>query len=218
MSVFDDPSAFKTLAAARLNRAPSSAIFDPRAGTARERSDWDLDPTLRADLAAMEAPRPAAVLVPIVARPGGLTLLLTQRTQTLAKHGGQIAFPGGRIDDTDQGPVDAALREAHEEIGLAADLVETVGFLDGYRTGTGFHITPVVGLITPTFDLTLAPDEVAAAFEVPLAFVMDPVNHEKHEREWRGRMRQYWAMPFGERYIWGATAGMLRNMHELLFD
>jgi 8-oxo-dGTP pyrophosphatase MutT (NUDIX family) len=212
-----DPAAFQSLARARLNDAPSSAIFDPRSGTTRLRSDWDLDPTLKADLAAMEAPRPAAVLVGIVPRDEGLTLLLTQRTATLQKHAGQIAFPGGRVDETDASPVETALREAWEEIGLARDIVEPIGFLDGYRTGTGFHITPVVALITPPFSLTLEPGEVADAFEVPLSFLMDAKNHETHSREWRGRERQYWAMPYGERYIWGATAGMLRNMHELMF-
>lgn len=217
MNPLHDASAFRTLSRARLNGAPSSAIFDPRTGTARLRSDWDLDPTLKADLAAMEAPQPAAVLVPVVVRDGGLMLLLTQRTAHLAKHGGQIAFPGGRVDDTDASLEAAAQREAAEEIGLASTHIETVGYLDGYRTGTGFHVTPVVALVQPPFTLELAPDEVADAFEVPLAFLMDPANHQTHAREWRGRQRQFWAIPYGERYIWGATAGMLRNMYELLF-
>ncbi len=199
-----------------LLAAPTDALFDPRTGRALGRSDWDLDPELAADLAAMEPPRPAAVLVPIVAH-AELTVLLTQRTDTLAKHPGQIAFPGGRIDAEDADAEAAARREAAEEIGLGGDYIETLGFLDGYRTGTGFHVTPVVALVRPGFHLTLHAGEVADAFEVPLRFLMDQANHQRHEREWRGRRRTFWAMPYGERYIWGATAGMLRNLHDRLY-
>jgi 8-oxo-dGTP pyrophosphatase MutT (NUDIX family) len=142
--------------------------------------------------------------------------LLTLRTDTLRKHAGQISFPGGRIDDDDGSPTEAALREAEEEIGLDRRFVEPVGFLDGYRTGTGFSITPVVALIAPGFTLQLAEAEVAEVFEVPLAFLFDPDHHQKHAREWRGRTRSFWAMPYGERYIWGATAGMLKNLYERL--
>lgn len=208
---------FRRLAAARLLRAPSDTLFDPRSGRARLRSDWDLDPELSGDLAVMETPRPAAVLIPIVAREG-LTVLLTQRTETLSKHAGQISFPGGRLDPSDAGPVEAALREAQEEIGLDPRLVDVIGFLDGYRTGTGYHVTPVVGLVPPGLEFHLAEAEVAETFEVPLAFLMDTANHQKHAREWRGRTRSYWAMPYEQRYIWGATAGMLKNLHERLFE
>jgi 8-oxo-dGTP pyrophosphatase MutT (NUDIX family) len=208
---------FRRRAATRLLPAPGDTLFDPRSGRARLRSDWDLDPELAGDLAVMETPRPAAVLVPIVARER-LTVLLTQRTETLSKHAGQISFPGGRLDPEDPDPVAAALREAEEEIGLAPAHVDVIGYLDGYRTGTGYHITPVVGIVPPDLALRLAADEVADAFEVPLAFLMDEANHMKHAREWRGRTRSYWAMPYGERYIWGATAGMLKNLHERLFE
>lgn len=208
---------FRALARDRLHHEPSDALFDPRSGKAIGRSDWDLDPTLSADLAVMETPRPAAVLVPVVMRPV-LTVLLTQRTDMLSKHAGQISFPGGRMDPEDRDAVDTAMREAEEEIGLDRSFVEPVGFLDGYRTGTGYHVTPVVALIDPGFTLQLAADEVAEAFEVPLTFLMEPLNHQRHSREWRGRVRSYWAMPYEERYIWGATAGMLKNMHARLFE
>lgn len=200
----------------RLLQQPSEAIFDPRTGRAWGASDFDLNPELIADLAVMDPPRQAAVLVGIVLHDQP-TVLLTQRTEKLAKHAGQIAFPGGKIDDTDASPVAAALREAVEEIGLAAAFVEPLGFLDGYRTGTGFHIHPVVAFIRPGFTLDLNADEVADAFEVPLAFVMDAANHHRHTRPWRGRERSYYAIPYGERYIWGVTAGILKNMHERLF-
>jgi 8-oxo-dGTP pyrophosphatase MutT (NUDIX family) len=160
----------------------------------------------------MEPPRAAAVLVPIVPR-RELTVLFTQRTETLSKHAGQISFPGGRVDPEDASPVETALREAEEEVGLARAHVEPIGFLDGYRTGTGYYVTPVVALVRPAFTLSLQANEVAEAFEVPLSFLMDEANHQKHARVWRGRSRSYWAMPYGERYIWGATAGMLKNLH-----
>jgi 8-oxo-dGTP pyrophosphatase MutT (NUDIX family) len=207
---------FRRRAAATLLPAPNDALFDPRTGKALGRSDWDLNAELKADLAAMEPPRPAAVLVPIVLR-DELTVLLTQRTDTLASHPGQIAFPGGRIDSTDADARAAALREAHEEIGLHESAIETLGYLDGYRTGTGFHVTPVVALIKPSFALVLAAGEVADAFEVPLSFLMDQANHQQHERAWRGRTRTFWAMPYGERYIWGATAGMLKNLYDRVY-
>ena len=206
---------FRKRAAGRLLTMPGDSVYDPRSGRAVGRSDWDLDPELAADLAVMEPARPAAVLVPIVRR-DALTVLLTQRTETLSKHPGQISFPGGRVDPDDSGPVETALREAEEEIGLQREHVEVLGFLDGYRTGTGFAITPVVGLVRPDFMLTLHEGEVADAFEVPLAFLLDARNHQKASREWRGRQRTFWAMPFESRYIWGATAGIVRNLHDRL--
>jgi 8-oxo-dGTP pyrophosphatase MutT (NUDIX family) len=207
---------FRAAARRGLSPAPSEAIFDPRSGEALFPSDWDLNPELKGDLAVMAPARPAAVLVPIVLRPA-LTVLLTQRSPDLRSHAGQISFPGGRVDPDDETPLDAALREAHEEIGLPASEIEPLGYLDSYRTGSGFQIVPVVALVQPGFTLALAPDEVSEVFEVPLQFLMDPANHRKDSREWRGRQRFSYAMPYEARYIWGATAGMLRNMHQRLF-
>jgi 8-oxo-dGTP pyrophosphatase MutT (NUDIX family) len=159
--------------------------------------------------------RPAAVLVPIVAREEA-TLLLTQRSHELAVHAGQIAFPGGRIEEGET-PLEAALREAQEEIGLAANLVAPIGALAPYLTGTGFRVTPIVALVDPTYSLELNPLEVAAAFEVPLAFLMNPGNHELRSRELRGRTRRFYAMPWDGRDIWGATAGMIRALYERVY-
>lgn len=158
----------------------------------------------------------AAVLVPIVLRPAGPTLLLTQRAASLRNHSAQIAFPGGRIDAVDGSPLIAALREAEEEIGLHRETVRTVGYLDAYLTGTGYRVVPVVGLVEPPLDLTINPAEVDEAFETPLSFLLDPANHQRHGREWNGQRRTYYAMPHEHRYIWGATAGMIRNLYERL--
>ncbi|WP_439814917.1 CoA pyrophosphatase [Zavarzinia sp. CC-PAN008] len=162
--------------------------------------------------------REAAVLVPLVDRPEGMTVLLTRRTDTLSTHAGQVSFPGGRIEPSDAGPEDAALRETLEEIGLERRFVRVLGHLDPYVTGTGFRITPVVGIVTPGFTLVPDPGEVAAVFEVPLAHVMDPVNHEKHAREWQGVLRHYYVIPHEDHFIWGATAGMLVNLFDRLKD
>jgi 8-oxo-dGTP pyrophosphatase MutT (NUDIX family) len=207
---------FRALARRGLGAAPSEAIFDPRSGQSLGPSDWDLNPDFKGDLAVMPPARPAAVLVPVVLR-SALTVLLTQRSHDMPSHPGQISFPGGKVDPNDASPLACALREAHEEIGLPATHIEPLGYLDSYRTGTGFQIVPVVALVQPGFTLTIDPREVSEAFEVPLQFLMDPANHRKDSREWRGRRRFYYAMPFGERYIWGATAGMLRNMQQRLF-
>jgi 8-oxo-dGTP pyrophosphatase MutT (NUDIX family) len=207
---------FRERARRGLHAAPSDAIFDPRSGRPLGPSDWDLNPEFKGDLAVMPPPRPAAVLVPIMVRPA-LTVLLTQRSHALTNHAGQISFPGGRVDAGDSSSLDAALREAWEEIGLPAANVEPLGYLDNYRTGTGFQIVPLVGLVQPGFTLALDPREVSDAFEVPLAFLMDPANHRKDSREWHGRRRFSYAMPYLERYIWGATAGMLKNMQQRLF-
>ena len=208
---------FRALARKGLLAAPSQAIFDPRSGRALGPSDWDLNPEFRDDLAVMAPPRPAAVLVPIVLG-DPLTVMLTQRSHDMPSHPGQISFPGGKMEACDDTPVDCALREAHEEVGLAAEFVETLGFLDSYRTGTGFQISPVVALVRPGFAVALDPREVLEVFEVPLPFLMDVANHEKHAREWHGRQRSFYAMPYEGRYIWGATAGMLKNMHQRLFQ
>ena len=160
--------------------------------------------------------RPAAVLVPIVEHAHGPHVLLTRRADHLGTHSGQVAFPGGKIDPGET-PAEAALREAEEEVGLDRSFVEVAGYLDAYETGTGFRILPVVGFVTPGFSLTISPGEVAEAFEVPLSFLMNPANHERHSAVWRGRRREYYAMPYNGHYIWGATAGMLKNMYDRLY-
>ncbi len=208
--------AFRARAAACLSRSPTDGVFDPRSGRTWVKSDWDLNPDLIADFAVMEPARPAAVLVPIVAR-DELTVLLTQRPHTMPHHAGQIAFPGGKVEKSDEDHVAAALREAEEEIGLDRSHVEVLGYLDMYRTGTGFNVAPVVALVQPDFVLKIDTREVEEAFEVPLHFLMDEVNHQKHARPWRGRERHFYAMPYGNRFIWGATAGMLKNLHQKLF-
>ncbi|MGB2903538.1 MAG: CoA pyrophosphatase [Candidatus Dechloromonas phosphoritropha] len=159
---------------------------------------------------------PAAVLFPIVQRAGGQTVLLTQRTAHLRDHAGQISFPGGRIEAGDPSPVHAALRETEEEIGLAREHVEILGFLPEYHTGTGFRVTPVVALVTPPFVLVPDPFEVAEVFEVPLAFLLDPANHKRHSLYYRGALRHFFAMPYRNYFIWGATAGMIRSLSERL--
>jgi len=166
------------------------------------------------EIIAREQPvRPAAVLIPVVdhLQP---TVLLTQRAPHLTDHAGQISFPGGKIDVTDASPLATALREAEEEIGLSREFVDPIGYLDLYGTSFGFRILPTVARVRPGFSLHINKSEVDDAFEVPLAFLMDPANHQVHSREFRGMERSYYAMPFAERYIWGATAGILRLLYE----
>jgi 8-oxo-dGTP pyrophosphatase MutT (NUDIX family) len=190
--------------------------LDAPAGVdARERprhSDFDLD-GLSAAAARLRA---AAVLVPLVAHGDGVTVLLTRRTDHLHHHAGQISFPGGRLEAHDDGVVGAALREAEEEIGLQPRHVTPTGLLDDYETVTGFLVTPVVGFVRPGFSLTLDAFEVADAFEVPLAFLLDPSNHQVHSRIRHGERRRYYVFEYGERYIWGATAGMIMNLYRRL--
>lgn len=159
---------------------------------------------------------PAAVLVPIVLREQAPTVLLTRRTEHLKDHPGQISFPGGRVEADDPSPIYTALREAKEEIGLEQSRVEVLGFLPEYRTGTGFRITPVVALIAPPLSLALDAFEVAEAFEVPLSFLLDPANFRRHSLVHQGRLRHYYAVPYGEHFIWGATAGMIASLLRLL--
>lgn len=160
--------------------------------------------------------RPAAVLVPLVRRDAGLTVLLTQRTDHLYDHAGQISFPGGRAEAHDASAAATALRETFEEIGLPHALVEVLGELPEYITVTGYRVTPVVGLVSPPPALRLDAFEVAEAFEVPLAFFLNPGNHQRNTLQYQGRTRHYYAMPYEQRYIWGATAGMLMNLYALL--
>jgi 8-oxo-dGTP pyrophosphatase MutT (NUDIX family) len=179
------------------------------------RSDRDLNPDW-VDLVKGEY-RHAAVLVPIVKRGQDWTMLLTERAADLPSHAGQVAFPGGRVDPGDLTAVDTALREAHEEVGLERRYVEPLGAIEPFETGTGFRIAPIVAFVTPGFEQKMDPREVADIFEVPCAFLMNPENHEVRETEWRGRMRSYYAMPYQGRFIWGATAGMIRALYERLF-
>jgi 8-oxo-dGTP pyrophosphatase MutT (NUDIX family) len=180
---------------------------------AATRGDHDLNPGETPPSAAL---RPAAVLVPLIDRPEGMTVLLTQRTAHLHAHAGQISFPGGRMEDTDADAVATALRETEEEVGLTRDMISVVGRLDTYVTGTGFEITPIVGIIPPGYTLTIDPFEVAEAFEVPLSYILDRRNHNRQERESAGRTRVFFVLPYQGRNIWGATAGMLVNLAEVL--
>lgn len=161
--------------------------------------------------------KPAAVLVPVVVRPEGLFMLLTQRTDHLHDHAGQIAFPGGRTE-AGESPIETALRESREEIGLLPEQVDIIGFLPEYHTITGYRVSPVVGLVTPPLNLELDAFEVADTFETPLEFLLDASNHQRHEIDFRGRRRHYWAMPWQGRYIWGATAGMIVTLYRHLAD
>lgn len=158
----------------------------------------------------------AAVLVPLVNREHGLTLLLTQRSADLPDHPGQISFPGGRVEPEDASLAAAALREATEEVGLPAARVEVLGHMATYETVTGYEVTPVVGWVEPPFDLKLDVREVEAAFEVPLAFLLDPANQQRHFRMLGETRRDFWAIPYGERFIWGATAAMLMMLDSTL--
>ncbi len=204
------PQDFFERARTNLTLTVPRALTDPQAKGAR--GDLDLNPEtwLRA---GVKATKPAAVLVPIVDR-SEPTVLLTLRTAELASHAGQVAFPGGKIDPADESPVAAALREATEEIGLAPTLIEPIGYLDLYLTFSGFRILPTVARVKPDFTLTLNPSEVTETFEVPLDFLMRPDNHQRKTRDWNGIQREYYAMPFENRYIWGITAGILRNLYE----
>lgn len=160
---------------------------------------------------------PAAVLIPLVVRDTGLTILLTQRTAHLRDHAGQISFPGGRCEAHDASAQATALREAQEEVGLDPGQVDIIGALPEYRTATGFAITPVVGLVMPPLNLKLDDFEVAEVFEVPFEFLMDPANHQQHSVEFNGAQRAYYAMPWKSHFIWGATAGMLVTLQRFLF-
>jgi 8-oxo-dGTP pyrophosphatase MutT (NUDIX family) len=210
-----DPAAisaaeFFARARARLNFDVPPGLVDPN--IIPRSGDRGNDRML--EIVAREQPvRPAAVLIPVVDRPQP-TVLLTQRSAQLNEHAGQISFPGGKIDATDASPLAAALREAEEEVGLKREFVEPIGYLDLYGTSFGFRILPTVARVRPGFELRISKAEVDDAFEVPLAFLMDPANHQTHTREFRGMERSYYAMPFAERYIWGATAGILRVLYE----
>jgi 8-oxo-dGTP pyrophosphatase MutT (NUDIX family) len=197
----------------RLTLEVPSALSDLSAPA--RRGDLDLDPAAW-ERAGVVASRPAAVLVAVVDRPMP-SVILTVRTADLPSHAGQIAFPGGKIDPHDESPLGAALRESEEEIGLAPALVEPLGYLDLYLTFSGFRILPTVARVAPGYALDLNTSEVSEAFEVPLAFLMGPQNHQRHSRDWKGITRHYYAIPYEDRYIWGVTAGILRNLYERIY-
>lgn len=202
-----DADTFEKLARSRL--LPNPPTLDEPGSP----GDDDLNPD--AGRFAMNL-RHAAVLIPVVAR-DPLSVILTERTEHLPSHAGQIAFPGGKVETYDAGPLAAAMRETREEIALDRAFVEPLGFLPPYRTGTGFVITPAVALVRPGFQLLREPSEVADVFEVPFTFLMDEANHKIDSRIWRGAERRFYAMPYGERYIWGATAGIIRMLYRRLF-
>lgn len=180
----------------------------------RVRGDHDLNPDWDYPLPDI---RDAAVLAPIIKRREGWTMLFTQRTEETPAHPGQISFPGGRVQAEDGGPLATALRETEEEIGLACSFIEPLGAWDLYQTGSGFRITPIVGLVEPGFALTLCAREVASVFEVPLSFLFDAANYEKHSAMWNDRERYYWAITYQDKHIWGVTAGMLHALYERLY-
>ena len=198
-----------------LARARARLLAVPDLDGDPVRGDHELTPEFRALVDARPV-RGAAVLVPIIARERP-TVLLTLRSAHLSSHAAQIAFPGGKIDPEDDGPLGAALREAQEEVGLAPDLVDPLGYLDPYLARTGYRIVPVVGLVQPDFGLTLNPGEVDEAFEVPLDFLMNDGNHQRESREWLGMVRTFHAMTYEKRRIWGITAGILRSLYERIY-
>nr|WP_232629587.1 CoA pyrophosphatase [Methylobacterium sp. Leaf118] len=194
---------------ARLPPGPGDPLANPR-------GDHDLDPGGLA-MAPAAPHRHAAVLVPILDRPEGMSVLLTKRAAHLRDHSGQIAFPGGKVDPGDVSPIDTALREAREEIALPSEAVRPLGFLDPYLSATGFLVVPVVGLVAGDAVLTPNPEEVALVFEAPLAGLMDPARHLVRSRAWQGRTRYFYAIPHGEHLIWGVTAGIVHNLYERLY-
>lgn len=208
--------AFEARVLARLSLVEPPESADPAA--IPPRGDYILNPEFEvAPHARGPDFRSAAVLIPVVAHRDEARVLLTRRASHLRDHSGQVAFPGGKIDPRDGSAMMAALREAEEEIGLTRRFVRPLGYLDLYLTGSGFRVLPLIGLVDPAYEMTVNPDEVDEAFEVPLAFLMSPENHQLRSRPWRGAERYFYAMPFGEHYIWGVTAGIIRNMYERLF-
>jgi len=204
---------FFTRARARLSLDVPAGLTD--ASIMPKRGDHDADPVMK-KISEVRPIKPAAVLVPVVDH-SEPSVLLTQRAQHLPDHPGQVSFPGGKIDKSDASPLASALREAEEEIGLDRSFVEPIGYLDLYLTTLGYRIVPVIARVSPGFSLTLNVSEVDASFEVPLGYLMDQNNVERHSRDWQGMRRHYYAITFGERYIWGVTAGILRNLHDRIF-
>jgi 8-oxo-dGTP pyrophosphatase MutT (NUDIX family) len=211
--------AIERLAGRQPGRRGFGGTDDPEEAAAFRialRGDRELNPEMTSPPST--ALRPAAVLVPLIDHAEGMSVLLTQRTAHLSAHAGQISFPGGRIEEDDPDAVAAALRETEEEVGLPRHRVSVVGRLDTYITGTGFEITPIVGIVAPPVALAIDPYEVAEAFEVPLAFILDSRNHQRIERAVGARRRCFFVLPYEGRNIWGATAGILVNLAEVLAD
>ncbi|MFI4986281.1 MAG: CoA pyrophosphatase [Alphaproteobacteria bacterium] len=205
----------RDLVIARLKAGARQEPRLRRGVTVRRRGDHDMNGD---DMRHPGPLRPAAVLIPLVDRGEGMTVLLTERTAHLTDHAGQVSFPGGRIEPEDVSAEAAALREAFEEVGLLPSVVEPVGRLDDYETRTGFLVHPIVAIVTPPFAVKPDPAEVADIFEVPLAFILDRRNHRRESRLYKGRERQFYVLPYEGRYIWGATASMLVNLTEVLVD
>jgi 8-oxo-dGTP pyrophosphatase MutT (NUDIX family) len=197
----------------RLTLETPAGLDDPSVIPAR--GDHAMDETLL-KIAAVRPIRPAAVLIPVVEREEP-SVLLTQRSAHLPDHPGQVSFPGGKIDKGDDNPFAAALREAEEEIGLSRNLAQPLGYLDLYMTTLGYRIVPVIARVQSGFSLKLNPMEVDNTFEVPLSFLMNEANYQRHSREWQGLTRHYYAITHGERYIWGVTAGILRNLYDRIY-
>lgn len=207
---------FDSYSAADFRHRALNQIGAPIEHAWRDHGDHILNPATLLEVEGLKL-KDAAVLVPVVDDPDGAKVILTQRTAKLRKHSGQIAFPGGGIDEGDLSPEVAALREAEEEIGLDPSFVETVGRLPQYLSGTGFRIVPVLSVVRRGFVIKPNPDEVDAVFEVPLSFLMDPDNHQRDSRTWQGIVRHFYVMPYGERHIWGITAGIIRTLYERLY-
>lgn len=191
--------------------------FAAEAQPVRETGDHVLNPDVGPYAFWKGPPRDAAVLIGIRNTVSGPSVVLTQRTGHLNSHAGQVAFPGGKIDPGDKGPVEAALREANEEIGLDPALARPLGHLAPYLTGSGFRVFPIVAAVSEPVRFVPNPNEVEDVFEVPFDFLMDPANHQKQSREWQGKRRYFYAMPFAGRYIWGVTAGIIRSLYDTVY-
>lgn len=204
---------FLRLAREHLASAPPALV----AGAFQSPSDFDLNPDAVGEAMGRIEGRPAAVLVPVIARSEPV-VLFTERPDHLTVHSGQISFPGGKVESGDTSLKATAIREAHEEIGLTDEHVDLLGYLDGYQTATGFLIAPVVALISPAFVPKPNPNEVAGVFEAPLSFFMNPANHRIESKYYRQKARKFYVMSYKNKYIWGATAGILRNLYKRLYD
>ncbi|WP_428523662.1 CoA pyrophosphatase [Roseibium sp.] len=187
------------------------------AASERETGDHILNPDVGPYAFWKGPPREAAVLIGIRNTASGPSVVLTQRTPHLKSHAGQVAFPGGKIDPEDNGPVEAALREAQEEIGLDPSQAQPLGHLAPYLTGSGYRVTPIVAEVRDPVQFVPNPDEVEDVFEVPFEFLMNPANHQKLSREWQGKRRYFYAMPFAGRHIWGVTAGIIRSLYDTVY-